>query len=147
MPALGPVFFGFTAKKLSKLATKGGVVLSGIGVAKGAYDMCQASSRHEKNEIFVETISGTVGGLAAGAAAAFLLMSPVTWIGVIVIGAASALAGYGTGKKAREFYNSRGESFDLVSLTRADSICNFYSEPLSPEVLKYLNDINSMRSL
>lgn len=142
LPANGNITkYADRLNKLSKLAAKGGIVLTGIGVAKGAYDMCQADSRHEKNEIFVETIGGAIGGTLAGIGAGILLAStPIGWVGVLVIGAASALAGFGAGKKAKSVYNMFGDPVDFFSLTRAQAICDLgvYNPDMSFDRLKAL---------
>ncbi|WP_425642363.1 LysM peptidoglycan-binding domain-containing protein [Marinomonas gallaica] len=127
--------------ELAKLASKGGLILTGFGVVKGAHDMCQADNIHEKNEIFVETLSGAIGGTLAGIGAGIILAStPIGWVGILAIGAVSALAGLGAGKQARSTYNMFGDPVDIVSLTRAQAICDLgiYSPSRSFDNLKAL---------
>ena len=112
--------------KLSKLASAGGVALTGIGVAKGAYDMCQAKSLNEKNEIFIETFTSTTFGIISGVAiSTFIILNPVSWGVALVLGTASAVGSYYTGKGMREIYSKSGDKIDFVSSTNIDAICEF----------------------
>lgn len=140
--------YGQRLNTLSKLASKGGLVLTGVGVAKGAYDMCQASSRHEKNEIFVETLGSTIMGIGLGlAVGAFLLVNPLSWGAVLVLGTAAAAGGYYAGKGVRALYNIAGDSIDLLSPTRLETICNMEFTSKKQGAIRKLNNLNSLRSL
>jgi hypothetical protein len=139
--------YGQRLNTLSKLASKGGLVLTGVGVAKGAYDMCQASSRQEKNEIFVETATSSLTGLVAGAILTTVLVTnPVFWGGVLILGVASAGASYYIGKGARRIYSTSGQDIDLISITKADAICNLGLSNINTTKLDLLNKNNRLNT-
>lgn len=134
--------------ELAKLASKGGLILTGFGVVKGAHDMCQAETLKEKNEIFVETIGSSVVGTGLSLAlGAFLVANPLFWGAVLVLGTAAAVGGYYAGKGAGALYNAYGDSINLVSLTRADAICSMGLSPVNPQAIKNLNNLEALRSL
>ena len=111
--------------KMSKIASQGGIALTVLGVAKGGYDMCQAETLDEKNDILVETLSGAIGGTLVGVGAGILLAStPVGWISVLAIGLISGLSGYGLGQGAKAIYNLDDDPIDFVSLINAQAVCN-----------------------
>lgn len=90
------------------------------------YCAAPANTQHEKNEIFVETAGGVVGGLlyATGASVAILLMStPVGWVAGLTIGIGSAVAGYASGKAALKVYDLSGTNIDFVGSSGVGSIC------------------------
>lgn len=110
--------------KLSKLASRGGVILTGAGVAMGCYDIANAKTQQEKNEIFVETAIGSTVSVAAGwALGAFLISNPVGWATILVLGTAAAIGSYAAGKEARSLYNLSEHKIDIVSTLRVDQIC------------------------
>lgn len=49
---------------LSKVASKGGVALSVVGLGVACHQIAQTDSQQEKNEILVESLGGLMGGLA-----------------------------------------------------------------------------------
>ncbi|WP_219702599.1 LysM peptidoglycan-binding domain-containing protein [Marinomonas lutimaris] len=110
--------------RLSKLATHGGVVLTAAGVGMGCYNIATAQSRQEKNEIFVETVAGSLVSAGTGyALATFLITTPVGWATILVLGSAAAIGSYAAGKGARELYTMSGNKADLVSLSGVDKLC------------------------
>jgi len=87
--------------KLSKLASVGGVVLTGASLGMGCYDIAHTQSRQKKNEILVEILAGSGAGVILGyAVSALLISTPLGWFTALAIGVGSALASYGAGKGA-----------------------------------------------
>ncbi len=110
--------------KLSRYASRGGVVLAGVGVAMSCRDIANTDNQQEKNEIFVETVAGTAAGfLASGAIFLVMVSNPVGWGMAIALGVGAAAAGYTSGKVARSAYSLSGESVDFVSGLGVDKVC------------------------
>jgi F0F1-type ATP synthase assembly protein I len=81
-------------------------------------------NRHKKNEIFVETVAGTVVGAASTFGLTILLASnPVGWVVAIGLGAGAAYGSYKAGRKAASLYNEYGREIDLVSMSGVDKFC------------------------
>lgn len=98
--------------------------MAGASVAAGCMQIADTDSRQEKNEIFVETVSGTTAGLALSfVVGVFLVSNPVGWGTALVIGAGAAAVSYGAGKAAKMAYTTRGQSVDLVSGMGIDKVC------------------------
>lgn len=86
--------------------------------------IADTDDRQEKNEILVETVTGTGVGLALGVAVGiFLVSNPVGWGAALVIGAGSAVASYSAGKISRSAYTLSGSKVDFVSGTGVDRVC------------------------
>ena len=131
--------------ELSKLASKGGLILTGIGVAKGAYDMCQVETRKEKNEIFVETTVGSSIGVVSGLVlTGVLVANPLFWGGVLILGTIAAVGSYAAGKGARKVYNLSSDPIDFVSLTKAEAVCNLGFKAKSIDNSKSFNSLRSL---
>lgn len=110
--------------KLSKLSSVGGVVLTAAGVGMGCYNIAQAQSNQEKNEIFVETVTSSIVSIGSGLAlTAFLISNPVGWATILVLGTASAVGSYKAGKAFRDIYTTSGAKVDFVSMSGVDTIC------------------------
>lgn len=111
-------------KRLASYGRNGGYVLAGVGVAASCMQIADTDNRKEKNEIFVETVTSTTVGLAAGyAVGLFLVSNPVGWGTALVLAAGSAAISYGGGKFMRKAYTISGSEVDLVSGLGVDNIC------------------------
>lgn len=109
---------------LSKIASRGGVVLSVAGLGVACHQIANTDNKQEKNEILVESLGGFGGGLIYGAVATiFLVGTPVGWVAALVIGVGGAVTGYGTGKIAKHFYTTSGTNIDFNSSLRVNSLC------------------------
>ena len=113
--------------KISKIASKSGFVLTGVGLAASCYQISQTESHTEKNEIAIETIGGTLASTAtAGGIALTILLvgTPVGWGLLLVGGLVSAAAGIGTGYALKEMYktNQLGNT-DFVNTLGINKIC------------------------
>ena len=109
---------------MAKVASRGGVVLSVAGVGMGCYQIANASTRQEKNEIFVETLGSTAIGAVTGALLTLVLFSnPVGWGVALMLGSAAAITSYGAGKGAASLYKNQFRQHDLVDATGVDRLC------------------------
>jgi len=110
---------------ISKAASKGGVVLAGVGLAASCYQISKTETLPEKNEIAVKAISSTVGGaFAGGIATLFLVGTPVGWGIILVVGVGSAVVAYGTGEVAGHLYKSQFSDTDIVNSLGISKVCN-----------------------
>lgn len=99
-------------------------MLAGVGIAASCREIANSDSRQEKNEIFVETVTSTAVGSAAGVAVGLFLMSnPVGWGTALILAAGSAAASYASGRGARKAYTRYGAEIDLVSGAGVDRVC------------------------
>ena len=111
-------------KKLATMANRGGIVLTGVGVAASCMQIADADTSKEKNEIFIETLASTTIGFAGSyAVGLFLVSNPVGWGTAIVLAAGTVAAGYLAGKSARAAYDLTGAKVDFVSGTGVGSVC------------------------
>lgn len=111
---------------LSKLASRGGVVLSVAGLGVACYGIANADDKQKKNEILFEALGGFTGGLAYGGAATIavaLMATPVGWVGALVIGIGGAVSGFAAGYGAKYWYSTRGNSIDFANITKVDQLC------------------------
>ena len=115
------------ADRLNKLATVGklgGYALVGVGLTASCMQIANTQNKQEKNEIFVEAVSGTAVSLIAGVAiGVFLVSNPVGWGAALVLATGSAALSYGSGKAARKAYTLVGNEVDLVTGAGINSIC------------------------
>jgi hypothetical protein len=110
--------------RVAKLGKHGGIVLTGVGITAACMEIAHTQDRHEKNEIFVETLVSTVAGTGTGVlVGAFLVSNPVGWGTAIVLAAGSVAAGYLSGKVGSFFYDRYGNRIDLVSGMGIDRVC------------------------
>ncbi|WP_417506827.1 LysM peptidoglycan-binding domain-containing protein [Marinomonas gallaica] len=131
--------------ELAKLASKGGLILTGFGVVKGAYDMCQAETLKEKNEIFVETAVGSSIGVISGLVlTGVLIANPLFWGGVLILGTIAAVGSYAAGKSASKIYNLSSDPIDFVSLTKAEAVCNLGFKAKSTDNLKSFDSLRAL---
>ncbi|MFK5913448.1 MAG: LysM domain-containing protein [Woeseiaceae bacterium] len=111
--------------KISNAVSKGGVVLAGVGLASSCYQVSQAETLPEKNEIAVKAISSTIAGAAIGVVATvFLVSTPVGWGIILVAGAVSAVGSWGAGELAGSVYKSNFSDTDIVNSLGITSVCN-----------------------
>lgn len=112
-------------QRLGQVANKGGVVLTGVGLSASCIQIANTTSQNEKNQIFVESVAGSVTGLVGGAAVGlFLVSNPVGWGTALLLAAGTAAWGYNAGKASRWAYDRWGNSADLVSATHISQICH-----------------------
>jgi len=112
--------------KLSKLASRGGVVLSIAGLGVSCYQIANTEDKAKKNEILAESLGGIAGGLVYGAAATLaivIMATPVGWVGALVIGIGGALTGAGTGYAAKKWYTTSGTNVDFTKITKVNQLC------------------------
>lgn len=112
--------------RLSKLASRGGIVLSIAGLGVACHEIASTNDKKQKNEILFEALGGLAGGLAYGGAATIaiaLMATPVGWVGALVIGVGGAMTGMATGHGAKYWYTTRGESIDFATITKVDQLC------------------------
>ena len=110
---------------LATVASRGGVVLTAAGVAKGCYDIAQTNSRQEKNEILVETVMGSIASVATGAIlSAVLVATPVGWATILVLGTAAAVGSTLVGKGSKMIYDQYFNQYDLADMTGIDHLCS-----------------------
>jgi len=109
---------------LGRAVSRGGVVLSVVGLGVACAQIAQTTDVHEKNVIAVEAISGAAIGSGAGVVAGlFLAATPVGWGVALVVGLGSAAAGYFGGELAGYVYRATGEPVKVVSALGIDRVC------------------------
>ena len=112
-------------KTISKAASRGSVILVGVGLAASCYEISQSETLTEKNEIAVKTIAGTGFGLVStGIISVMLVGTPVGWGVLLLIGAGSAYASYKAGEAAGSVYKSNFSDVDVVNSLGITSFCN-----------------------
>lgn len=111
---------------LSKIASRGGIVLSVAGLGVACHQIANTANTQEKNEILVESMGGFAGGLAYGAAASLVIMimaTPVGWVGALVIGIGGAAISYGTGQASKKLYTTYGSHINLANISNVNNVC------------------------
>lgn len=114
-------------QRLSKVAARGGVALSVVGLGIACHEMAQTDDIGKKNDIFVETFGAFAGSAAFGLAATIgvaLMATPVGWAGALIIGAGSVITGFATSHIARGVYDATGRPVDFANLTGVASLCS-----------------------
>lgn len=117
--------------RLSKVASRGGVALSVVGLGVACHEMAHAGTQQEKNEILVESVGGILGGVAfAGVATVGLILmaTPIGWVAALAVGVGSAIAGYLGGKGAKKLYDLGGREVDLAGSLGISEMCSFNSQ-------------------
>jgi hypothetical protein len=112
--------------RLSKIASRGGIVLSVAGLGVACHQISNTDNNQTKNEILVESLGGLGGGIVFGAMSALTVMlmaTPVGWTAALVIGAGSVLSSYGAGQLAKNVYSTSGTHIDLASATKVAELC------------------------
>lgn len=111
--------------KISNVASKGGVVLAGVGLASSCYQIAQSETLTEKNEIAVQAIASTTTGVLVGAAISiFLVGTPMGWGVILVAGTISAATSWGVGEVAGGIYKSQYSDVDVVNSLGINNICH-----------------------
>jgi hypothetical protein len=125
LPATAKIDFHLQRlNRMAQVTKYGGVVLSAAGVGMGCYQIANTKNQHKKNEIFVETIAGSIAGIATGAALTlFFVATPAGWVTALVLGGAAALGSWGVGQGAAHLYNRHGEKIDIVGMSGVDQLC------------------------
>ena len=112
--------------RVARLASKGGAVLSIVGLGVACHDIANTDDKQRKNEILVESLGGVTGGLLYGAAVTtsiIIIATPVGWLAGLVIGVGGILASYTGSEIAKSMYDIYGNNVDLISETGVKSIC------------------------
>lgn len=110
--------------KLSRLATKGGIIMAGVGAAMSCRDIANTADQQEKNEIFVETTVATITGFTTSAVMGYFLISnPVGWGVAVILGIGASAMAWTAGVGGRIVYDNYLTRYDLVHLTRLDQLC------------------------
>jgi hypothetical protein len=110
--------------RLSKLASRGGVVLSVAGLGVACHEIGNTDDKQQKNEILVESLGAVIGGAAYGGVVTVLLIgTPIGWVAALAIGVGSVAASYGFGAGFKYFYTTHGTHVDLASLTNVNLLC------------------------
>jgi len=111
--------------KMSKWASRGGVVLSVAGLGVACAQIASEDNQHKKNEIFVESLgSFFVGGAVGATLAAVFTLTPMGWGVALVIGAAGAVSSYAAGQGTKHIYNAVGNNVDLVGHLKIGTVCS-----------------------
>jgi len=111
--------------KISNAASKGGVVLAGVGLASSCYQVSQADTLTEKNEITVKALTSTgIGVIAGGVATVMLVGTPVGWGIILLVGTASAVTSWAAGEYTGSVYKSQFSNVDVVNSLGITKICN-----------------------
>ena len=114
-------------QRLSRVASYGkygGIILTGVGLAASCAQIANTKSRHEKNEIFVDTVSSTiVGGVGGYLVGLFLISNPIGWGTALVLAAGVTAASYFAGKTFSAAYDLYGNRVDFVNGLGVDRVC------------------------
>ncbi|RLA41997.1 MAG: hypothetical protein DRR42_24040 [Gammaproteobacteria bacterium] len=114
--------------RLSKLAFRGGIVLSVAGLGVACNQMANTDDNQLKNEILIESLGGIAGGAAysitaTATIAVFFVATPIGWVAALAIGAGSVIAGFTGSVIAKNVYNVYGNKIDFVSLAGVSQLC------------------------
>ncbi len=113
--------------RAAKYASRGGVVLSTVGLGVACNDIANTGDINKKNAILVESVGSIVGGTAFGFVSGMAIVAmatPVGWVASLVIGVGSAVAGYVAGKGFSNLYDTYGRKIDIASATGVASLCS-----------------------
>lgn len=111
---------------LSKVAARGGVVLSVAGLGVACYEIANANNSQKRNEILIESLGGVAGGALYGAAAIVtiaIMATPIGWVGALAIGVGGALTGAAAGYGTKYWYRTSGTQIDFTKITKVDQLC------------------------
>lgn len=110
----------------SKVASRGGIALSVVGLGIACHEIAHTESRDHQNDILVESGGSLIGGLAFGLGAGIglaLMATPVGWVGALAIGAGGALTGYAGGRASIAIYDLTGRKIDFVERLGVSQVC------------------------
>jgi len=111
-------------KNLSRMASRGGVVLAVAGLGVACHQIANTKNKQEKNEILVESLGGLLGGVGYGAAIFVIFTAtPIGWVAALAIGVGSVATSYGTGQLIKNAYSMNGAHIDFASLTKINTLC------------------------
>ncbi len=112
-------------KKIGKYAGKGSTILVGVGLAASCFEIIEAKTLPEKNEIAVKAIASTTVGLVAGVAInIFLITTPAGWVVALGWGLISAGLAMGAAEKAASVYKSHFVDTNVVDALGISYVCN-----------------------
>ncbi len=112
-------------KKIGKYAGKGSTILVGVGLAASCFEIKEAETLPEKNEIAVKTIVGTLVGLGSSIIIGiYLVATPMGWVTALGWGLVSAGVSMGVAEKAASYYKSNHIDVDIVNSLGITSVCN-----------------------
>ncbi len=110
--------------RMAQYAKHGGTILTAAGVGMGCYNIAQAQSKQEKNEIFFETIGSTAASVGTTfVLGVYFIATPTGWITALALGVGAAAISMGAGKTAKYAYNRFGEKMDFVKMSKVDQLC------------------------
>jgi len=110
--------------KMSKIASKGGIVLSAVGLGVACHQVANAPTGFKKNEIMYESIGGLATGTIYGVGLSILLAgTPVGWVAALALGATGAGLSILGGKTSAKVYTSLGEEIDTAHFSTIDQLC------------------------
>jgi len=110
--------------KMSKIASKGGIILSAVGLGVTCHQVAHANTGYKKNEIMYESLGGLGTGALYGVGLTIILASnPIGWVAALTIGAVGAGLSYGGGKAMGNLYTSLGEETDVAHFSTIDKLC------------------------
>ncbi len=112
--------------RLSKLASRGGIVLSVAGLGVACHQIANTGDKQQKNEILIESLGGVAGGVIYGMTATLTVMlmaTPVGWTAAFVIGVGSVASSYGAGLLAKNLYSMFGTHIDIATTTKVNVLC------------------------
>lgn len=110
---------------ISKVAARGGTVLTAVNVGMACHQIANAKTDAKKNEILVETAASTIVGIVGGVAITLLIVgTPVGWIAALTLGVSSSTASYIAGKVAVDRYQTLYSDIDIVASTGINKVCS-----------------------
>ncbi len=112
-------------QKISKYAGKGGNLLVGVGMVASCFEIAQAETLPEKNEIAVKTIVSTgIGILSSVLISVYLVATPMGWFTAIGWGLISAGVSMGAAETVASYYKSSNMDIDIVNELGITHFCN-----------------------
>lgn len=107
-------------RQLGTLASRGGIVLTGVGMTAACVQIANTEDQKKKNEVFVDTVTSSVTGIVIGL---FVVSNPIGWGTALVLATSGAAASYLAGKVALRVYSSNFSEIDLVNGAGVDQVC------------------------
>lgn len=125
IPATAPVMENAARlQTIGRYASRGGVVLSAVGLGFACGEIARADNRADKNKIFAEASTSFIAGTAASVVIGITLAAtPVGWIVALSLAAGATMASFGAGKAASIAYDKFGNEIDFVNMVGVDNVC------------------------
>ncbi len=110
--------------KLSKIASKGGSVLTAVNLGVACHQIANSASEAKKNEILVETATSTAVGIFGGVAISVIVFAtPIGWFGSLVLAAGTAVVSNRMSDIGVDLYKSRYSDISLVNELGVGKVC------------------------